>query len=129
LKDIWTKQNTQQTPTQNQPKSQVQAQPQSQKKALNEIQQIGKKLTNLSGEKLDTAMNSIKEFAEEVTFEELEPLFDTATKKVGTRIGVMVALGVLLKKGQTKTQTMIDFIESGKADENEILKAEAEKLD
>lgn len=127
LKDTWAKQNTQ-APVQNQPKPQAPTQPQGQKKALNEIQQIGKKLTNLSGEKLETAMNSIREFAEEVTYEELEPLFDTAAKKVGTRIGVMVALGVLLKKGQAKTQAAVDFIESGKSDENEILRAEAEKL-
>lgn len=127
LKDTWAKQNTQ-TPAPNQPKPQVQPQPQAQKKALNEIQQIGKKLTNLSGEKLETAMNSIKEFAEEVTYEELEPLFATAAKKTGTRIAAMLALGVLLKKGQAKNQAIADFIESGKADENEILKTEAEKL-
>lgn len=127
LKDTWAKQNIQ-APVQNQPKPQVQVQPQAQKKALNEIQQIGKKLTNLSGEKLETAMNSIKEFAEEVTYEELEPLFETAVKKVGTRIGVMVALGVLLNKGQAKNQAIIDFVASGKTDENEILRAEADKL-
>lgn len=127
LKDTWAKQNTQ-APTQNQPKPQVQAQPQTQKKALNEIQQIGKKLTNLSGEKLETAMNSIREFAGEVTYEELEPLFGTAAKKTGTRIAVILALGVLLKKGQAKNQAVIDFIESGKSDDNEILRTEAGKL-
>lgn len=127
LKDSWAKQNTQ-APIQNQPKPQVQAQPQVQKKALNEIQQIGKKLTNLSGEKLETAMNSIKEFSDEVTYEELEPLFGTAEKKTGTRIALMLALGVLLNKGQAKNQAILDFIESGKADENEILRAEAGKL-
>nr|WP_287937376.1 glutamine--tRNA ligase/YqeY domain fusion protein [Algoriphagus sp.] len=127
LKDTWAKQNTQ-APPQNQSKPQAQPQAQAQKKAINEIQQIGKKLTNLSGDKLETAMNSIKEFAEEVSYEELEPLFATASKKTGTRIAAMLALGVLLNKGQAKNQTIADFIESGKADENEILKAEAEKL-
>ncbi len=72
-------------------------------------------------------MNSIKEFAEEVTYEELEPLFGTAAKKVGTRIAVLLSVGVLIKNGQAKTQAILDFIESGKADENEILRAEAEK--
>ncbi|HSF54812.1 MAG TPA: hypothetical protein VLA71_13745, partial [Algoriphagus sp.] len=127
LKDTWAKQNTE-TPAQNQPKPQSPAQPQSQKSALNEIQQIGKKLTNLSGDKLETAMNSIKEFAEEVSYEEIEPLFNTAAKKTGTRIGVLLALGVLLKKGQTKNQSILDFIDSCKNDENEILKSEALKL-
>jgi glutaminyl-tRNA synthetase len=127
LKDTWAKQNTQ-TPAQNQPKPQTQTQPQGQKSALNEIQQIGKKLTNLSGDKLETAMKSIREFAEEVTYEEIEPLFDTAAKKVGTRIAVMLSLGALLKKGQAKTQAAANFIESGKTDENEILRTEAEKI-
>jgi glutaminyl-tRNA synthetase len=127
LKDTWAKQNVQ-TPTKSQPKPPVPAQPQGQKKALNEIQQIGKKLTNLSGDKLESAINSIKAFAEEVSYEELEPLFDTAAKKVGTRIAVMLALGVLLNKGQAKTQAVVDFILAGKADENEMLRAEAEKL-
>lgn len=127
LKDTWAKQNVQ-TPTQAQPKPQAPAQPQGQKKALNEIQQIGKKLTNLSGDKLESAINSIKVFAEEVSYEELEALFDTPAKKVGTRIAVMLALGVLLNKGQAKTQAALDFILAGKADENELLRIEAEKL-
>jgi glutaminyl-tRNA synthetase len=127
LKDTWAKQNVQ-TPTQAQPKPQAAAQPQGQKKALNEIQQIGKKLTNLSGDKLESAINSIKVFAEEVSYEELEALFDTPAKKVGTRIAVMLALGVLLNKGQAKTQAALDFILAGKADENELLRIEAEKL-
>ncbi|GMQ23848.1 glutamine--tRNA ligase/YqeY domain fusion protein [Algoriphagus sp. oki45] len=128
LKDTWAKQNTQ-APAQNQPKPQAQPQNQPQKKAINEIQQIGKKLTNLSGDKLETAMNSIREFAEEVSYEELEPLFGTAVKKTGTRIAVALALGVLLKKGQAKNQAIGEFIASAKADENEILSAEAKKLD
>lgn len=128
LKDTWAKQNAQ-APIQSQPKPQVPAtQPQGQKKALNEIQQIGKKLTNLSGDKLESAIDSIKSFAEEVSYEELEPLFDTPAKKVGTRIAVMLALGVLLNKGQAKTQAALDFILAGKADENEMLRVEAEKL-
>ena len=91
-------------------------------------EQIGKKLTNLSGEKLKTAMNSIREFAEDVTYEELEPLFGTAAKKTGTRIGVLLSVGVLMNNGRAKTQAIFDFIESCKIDENEILKSEAEKL-
>jgi glutaminyl-tRNA synthetase len=127
LKDTWTKQNTQ-IPSQNQPKPQNQPSPQGQKRALNEIQQIGKKLTNLSGEKLETAMTSIKEFAKEVSYEEIEPLFNTAAKKVGTRIGVLLSLGVLLENGHVKNQEISDFIDSCRADENEILRSEAEKL-
>ncbi|WP_026951655.1 glutamine--tRNA ligase/YqeY domain fusion protein [Algoriphagus mannitolivorans] len=127
LKDTWAKQNNQ-NQAQNQPKAATPTPAQPQKKAINEIQQIGKKLTNLSGEKLETAMNSIREFAEEISYEELEPLFGTAVKKTGTRIAAMLALGVLLKKGQEKNAGIDTFIQSGREDENEILKAEAEKL-
>lgn len=127
LKDTWAKQNTE-VQVQSQPKPQAPAQPQGQRKALNEIQQISKKLTNLSGEKLETALNSIREYAEDVTFEELEPLFGTAAKKTGTRIGVILTLSVLLKKGQVKNQAVKDFIQSCLTDENDILRSEAEKL-
>ncbi|MDI1323488.1 MAG: glutamine--tRNA ligase/YqeY domain fusion protein [Algoriphagus sp.] len=127
LKDTWAKQNTE-VQVQSQPKPQAPAQPQGQRKALNEIQQISKKITNLSGEKLETALNSIREYAEDVTFEELEPLFGTAAKKTGTRIGVILTLNVMLKNGQAKNQAVIDFIQSCLTDENDILRSEAEKL-
>jgi glutaminyl-tRNA synthetase len=127
LKDTWAKQNTE-AQIQSQPKPQAPAQPQGQRKALNEIQQIGKKLTNLSGEKLETALNSIREYAEDVTFEELEPLFGTAAKKTGTRIGVILTLSVMLKNGQVKNQAVLDFIQSCLTDENDILRSEGEKL-
>jgi glutaminyl-tRNA synthetase len=40
----------------------------------------------------------------------------------------MVALRVLLEKGQEKTSAAAEFIANGKADDNEILRAEAEKI-
>ncbi|MDE0561148.1 glutamine--tRNA ligase/YqeY domain fusion protein [Algoriphagus sp. NF] len=127
LKDTWAKQNTPPAPA-NQPKQNQNSSPQGQKKPLNEIQQISKKLTNFSGDKLETALSSIATLAEEISYDELEPLFNTAAKKVGTRIGVMVALRVLLEKGQEKTSAAAEFIANGKADDNEILRAEAEKI-
>lgn len=127
LKDTWTKQNAEAS-VQSQPKPQAPAQPQGQRKAFNEIQQISKKLTNLSGEKLEGGLQSIREFAEEVTYEEVEPLFNTAAKKTGTRIGVLLTLSVLLKKGQDKNQAINEFIQSCLTDENDILRSEAEKL-
>lgn len=127
LKDTWAKQNTPPAPA-NQPKQNQNSSPQGQRKPLNEIQQISKKLTNFSGDKLETALSSIATLAEEISYDELEPLFNTAAKKVGTRIGVMVALRVLLEKGQEKTSAAAEFIANGKADDNEILRAEAEKI-
>ncbi|NVK48962.1 MAG: glutamine--tRNA ligase/YqeY domain fusion protein [Cyclobacteriaceae bacterium] len=126
LKDTWAKQNQQQAPQSQ--KAVSTPTNQGKRKALNEIQQISKKLTNFSGEKLESAKASILELAKEVSYEELEPLFNTAAKKVGTRIGVMLSLGVLLKNGQPRNEAIDQFIEAGLSDENELLKEEAEKV-
>jgi len=66
--------------------------------------------------------------ADDVTYEELEQLFQTAAKKVGTRIGVMISLGVLLNKGQERNAQVEAFIAAGLADENEQLVEEAKKI-
>lgn len=129
LRDSWAKQ--QPAPTNNPSAKQASkgdSQPQGQRSALNEIQKIAKKYTNLSGDKLAAARAEIAKLAEEVNYEELEPLFQTATKKVGTRIGVMIALGVLLNKGQEKNSKIEAFIAAGLADENEELVGEAKKI-
>jgi glutaminyl-tRNA synthetase len=128
LKDSWAKQNTSspEQPSQQAPTPAPSGQ--GKRSALNEIQQIGKKITNLSGEKLSAAKASIIQLAEEVSYEEIEPLFQTAAKKIGTRIGVMLVLGVLLKKGQEKNDAVIAFIQAGLDDENEMLKTEAQAI-
>ncbi|WP_439487295.1 glutamine--tRNA ligase/YqeY domain fusion protein [Algoriphagus sp.] len=131
LRDSWAKQ--QPAPSQpNQPTKQPQnqggGQGQGQRLAINEIQKIAKKYTNLSGDKLAAARADIAKLAEEVTYEELEPLFNTAAKKVGTRIGVMIALGVLLNKGQQLNSAIEAFIAAGMADGNELLVEEASLL-
>lgn len=131
LRDSWAKQAPVASAPQNQsPKQQNQGggQPQSQRSAINEIQKIAKKYTNLSGEKLEAARADIAKLAEEVSYEELSPLFNTAAKKVGTRIGVMIALGVLLNKGQERNPEIDAFIEAGLADDNEELSVEAKKI-
>ncbi|MBB6328388.1 glutaminyl-tRNA synthetase [Algoriphagus iocasae] len=130
LRDSWAKQQPAPTP-QNQPSkpaNQGGGQAQGQRSALNEIQKIAKKYTNLSGDKLAAARADIAKLAEEVTYEELEPLFNTAAKKVGTRIGVMIALGVLLKKGQERNAEIDAFIASGLEDGNEELVKEAKAV-
>ena len=130
LRDSWAKQQPAPTP-QNQPSKQANqggGQAQGQRSALNEIQKIAKKYTNLSGDKLAAARADIAKLAEEVTYEELEPLFNTAAKKVGTRIGVMISLGVLLKKGQERNTEIDAFIASGLEDGNEELVKEAKAV-
>ena len=131
LRDSWAKQIPVASTPQNQPAKQQNqggGQPQGQRSAINEIQKIAKKYTNLSGEKLAAARADIAKLAEEVSYEELAPLFNTAAKKVGTRIGVMISLGVLLAKGQERNDEIDTFIESGLADENEELVREAKNI-
>jgi len=99
-----------------------------QRTALNEIQQIGKKLTNLSGDKLEGALQELRVYAMDLSYDELEPLFGTAIKKSGTRTAVLLALSVLLSKGMEKTAAIEDFIASCKNDDFQLLREEAAKL-
>ena len=128
LKDTWAKQNAAPTNKQASPTKPVAQPPQEMKSALNEIQYIGKKLTNLSGDKLEDALNDIRKQAEGVSYDELEPLFATASKKVGTRIAVLVALSVLLAKGTPKTLAASEFITSCQSDESNTLREEAARI-
>lgn len=126
LRDSWAKQKpTSVDQSQTNPKKD---QPQGQRSAINEIQKISKKYTNLSGDKLETARAEIVRLAEEVTYEELSSLFNTATKKVGTRIGVTLSLGVLLRKGLERNAEIDSFIDAGISDSNKLLSEEAKKL-
>ncbi|MFA0963958.1 glutamine--tRNA ligase/YqeY domain fusion protein [Roseivirga sp. BDSF3-8] len=127
LKDTWTKQ--QKAPAQQQkaqPKAKQQQMPE--RNALSEIQKISKKYTNLSGDKLAKARASIMNLAEGVSYEELKPLFGTSAKKTGTRIGVMLTLGVLLNKGLVRDSEIDAYIESGLEDGNDLLVEEAKAL-
>lgn len=124
LKDSWTKQASE-PETQNNQQPNNQSQQQGQRDPLNEIKKISKKYANLSGEKLESARASIAKLAEEVAYEDLEPLFNTAAKKVGTRIGAMITLGVLLKNGQDRTEAINAFIDAGLKDSNGQLCEEA----
>ncbi len=130
LRDSWAKQQPASSQPNQPAKQQNQGggQGQGQRLAINEIQKIAKKYTNLSGDKLAAARADIAKLAEEVTYEELEPLFNTAAKKVGTRIGVMIALGVLLNKGQELNSDIENFIAAGLADGNELLVEEAKAI-
>ena len=125
LKDSWAKEKPK---PQQQSNQQTQSQGQGQRNPLSEIQKIGKKFANLSGAKLETARANIAKLAEEVSYEELEPLFNTAAKKTGTRIAVMITLGVLLKNGQERNEVINAFIEAGLKDGNELLLEEAKAL-
>ncbi len=128
LKDTWAKQNAATANKQQTATKPVTQAPQEAKSGLTEIQYIGKKLTNLSGDKLEEALKDIRVQAANVTYEELEPLFGTAAKKVGTRIAVLVALGALIAKGLPKNTAIQTYIDSCLADESALLQEEAGKI-
>jgi glutaminyl-tRNA synthetase len=121
LRDTWAKQKPKQE--NNKPAQQAPARP-----AIEEVKKLGKKYTNLPAEKQVVAKQKIQELAVNVSYDELEPLFNTAVKKSGTRIAVAIALGVLLANGQEKTSTVIDFISKAKEDSNDLLVLEAKAL-
>ena len=127
LRDSWTKQKPK--PQQNQPqKSTNQNQQQSQKKAIDVIQKLGKKYTNLPEEKQQKVKAEILELAKSVSYNEIEPLFNTAVKKVGTRIAVTLVLSVLLENGQEKNEEINAFISKAIDDKNVVLVTEASAI-
>ena len=99
-----------------------------QRKAIDIIQQLGKKYTNLPAEKQLKTKAEIQELAKNVSYEDLQPWFNTAAKKVGTRIATMITLGVLLEKGLEKNEEINQFISSGLEDKHETLALEARNI-
>ena len=125
LRDTWAKQKPKQNVSQNQQKSQPQ---QSQRKAIDVIKQLGKKYTNLPEEKQKKARKEILDLANNVSYDDLQPLFGTAAKKAGTRIATMLTLSVLLKNGLERNDEINEFINKAKEDSNELLVSEALEL-
>ena len=107
------------------PSSQPKQQQKSQRKPIDLIKQLGKKYTNLPKDKQIKTKIEIQKLSAKVGYEELLPLFGTASKKVGTRIAVMIVLKEMLKKGQARTQEVDDFIKRAYSDSNSILSEEA----
>jgi glutaminyl-tRNA synthetase len=96
-----------------------------QRAPIDVIKQLGKKYTNLPEEKQQKAKVEIQELAKDVAYEDLQPLFGTAVKKVGTRIAVLIALNVLIKSGTPRNTEINEFIEKALNDNNELLVNEA----
>ncbi|GAA4280235.1 glutamine--tRNA ligase/YqeY domain fusion protein [Gaetbulibacter aestuarii] len=123
LRDSWAKQKPQ-----NQQATKNQNQQQAKRKAIDVIKQLGKKYTNYPEVKQAKVKAEIQKLAEEVSYDEIEPLFNTAVKKVGTRIAVTLVLGVMIKNGLKKNEAINDFIEKALEDENTILVTEAQAV-
>jgi glutaminyl-tRNA synthetase len=127
LRDSWAKVATKLV-QQNQQQAKPNNNQQSQRKAIDVIQQLGKKYTNLPEEKQLKIKKEIQELAQKVTYDELHPLFNTAAKKVGTRIAAVITLGVLLDKGLDKNEAVNEFILKALEDKNELLVYEAKGI-
>ena len=127
LRDTWAKLEATNT-VENKPVQQQNTNSQSQRKAIDVIQQLGKKYPNLPEEKQLKVKAEIQQLAKDVSYDELQPLFNTAAKKIGTRIAVVLTLGVLLNKAVIKNEEINNFIKTALDDENEVLKQEASKL-
>jgi len=124
LRDSWEKKKPIEVANQ----SQETKSSQPQRKAIDLIQQLGKKYTNLPEAKQQKAKQEIQELAKKVTYEELSPLFETAIKKTGTRIAVLIALKVLLDSGLNRNQDIDNFIDKALGDRSELLVSEAKSL-
>jgi len=125
LRDTWAKKTATEQPAAN---NNPQKSQQNQRKPIDVIKQLGKKYTNLPEAKQQKVKAEIQELAKDVCYDELQPLFNTAVKKVGTRIAVAITLGVLLKNGQAKNNDINSFIEKALNDKNELLVKEAKSL-
>ncbi|MDO7172128.1 glutamine--tRNA ligase/YqeY domain fusion protein [Mariniflexile sp. AS56] len=127
LRDNWSKQVATQK-TDNKPVNQNKPNTQPKRKAIDVIQQLGKKYTNLPEAKQLKVKSEIQELAKDVSYDELQPLFNTAAKKVGTRIATMITLGILIKNGLDKNTDISEFINKGLEDSNELLVAETQAI-
>ena len=127
LRDTWAKQEQEKQP-ETKPVKQNNNTLQPQRKAIDVIQQLGKKYTNLPEAKQLKAKEEIQQLANEVSFDELQPLFNTAAKKVGTRIATIISLGVLLKNGLQRNTDIEEFINNALEDSNLILVKEAQEI-
>ncbi|WP_242120045.1 glutamine--tRNA ligase/YqeY domain fusion protein [Aestuariivivens sediminicola] len=125
LRDTWAKQSGK--TKQNHPTKKQQPQP-PKRKAIDVIQQLGKKYTNLPEAKQQKVKAEIEKLAKDVSYAELVPLFHTAVKKVGTRIAVAITLKVLLNQGLERNEDINDFIGKALEDKNPLLVLEVKGI-
>ncbi|SFC96454.1 glutamine--tRNA ligase/YqeY domain fusion protein [Algibacter pectinivorans] len=124
LRDTWAKVKPQQNTNQNQQK-----QPQQNNRpAIEQIKSYGKKYDRLPEDKQAEAKADIQELAKSVSYDEVEPLFNTSVKKSGTRIITMITLGVLLENGLEKNEVINAFISKAMEDKNALLVQEAKAV-
>jgi glutaminyl-tRNA synthetase len=124
LRDSWAKVKPQQNTNQNQQK-----QPQeNNRKPIEQIKSYGKKYDRLPEDKRALAKTDIQKLAKKVSYDEIEPLFNTSVKKSGTRIITMITLGILLENGLEKNDAIQAFIAKALDDKNALLVEEAKAI-
>lgn len=124
LRDGWSKQEPKQPHT----SSKQTSQKQQHKSPISVLAQLGKKYPNLPDDKRSKVRKELVALAPQITYDELEPLFGTAVKKVGTRIATMIVLSELLKNGVAKNKAIQEFIDKALKDKNYLLVQEASGL-
>lgn len=118
LKDTWGKQVARPIKEINSSKTEIKIQ--ADKPAIEVIKQLGKKLTNLPEEKFNNTIQKIEALAIQTTFEDLQPLFGTAKKKVGTRLATLITLKASLDSGVYKVnEEIINYVLENRADNNQ----------
>ena len=124
LRDAWAKKE----PKQKQPANHQMQSQAPKRKAIDIIKQLGKKYTNLPEAKQQKVKAEIQTLAREVSYEDLEPLFNTAAKKVGTRIAVALTLQVLLENDLQRNEQIESFIGTAKTDAHPVLSEIAKQI-
>ena len=99
-----------------------------QRKAIDVVKQLGKKYTNLPEAKQEKTKQEIQQLAKSISYEELQPLFSTAAKKIGTRIATTIVLKELINQGLKRNKEIDEFIDKAAAGQNELLAAEAKSI-
>jgi len=98
---------------------------------LSQINKLGKKLANLPEEKRLATMESIQKLAVNLTEEEVIGFFNTAAKKVGTRMAGIESLYAFAKAHSKSLKDIPgaeDFVQKAKEDNNELLREAANKF-
>ena len=127
LKDTWGKQISK-------PKEMTNSSPaknkiQHEKPAIEVIKQLGKKLTNLPDDKFNVTVLKIEQLAKDTSLEDITPLFNTAKKKVGTRIATAITLKAALIAGVYNSNEIVkDYVSNAIDDDNEKIASTAKEI-
>lgn len=127
LKDTWGKQISK--PKEMTNRSPAKNKIQHEKPAIEVIKQLGKKLTNLPDDKFNVTVLKIEQLAKDTSLEDITPLFNTAKKKVGTRIATAITLKAALIAGVYNSNEIVkDYVSNAIDDDNEKIASIAKEI-